>query len=242
MTPVVDAAPKSPGKENITANQNAYIFLEKVYGMRRARMQDAPIDLAKQIFKMLTSCNIAVSADMYQLLVDIAIQGESLEMATEMSILMEKHTGRSLPPELQNKMIDLHITSGLNYSQTTKSGCTDALKAEMIAQLTSHKWFGTSSAGRQQTHQIFACAQNRLRCLTMTGEASPTFVTCDLTWGGPDGKSLCWGCKFNDLNFTSTCADIKEGTLKWDAPGGCSWEWFAWQTQTSTMLILCAQH
>merc|ERR1719161_2903103 len=100
---------------------------------------------------MLASSNIAMNAATYELLADIAIHGNDLEMATLMSLKMEKETGSKLPQEMLNKMLDLYVTPEQKSTDQAKkpSSRADTVKDEMVAILTKNPWFG-SAKGQPQ--------------------------------------------------------------------------------------------
>lgn len=131
----IDGAVQGPLQD--LANANAHKFLLEVGD----RLGHPRLDVAKQTYEMLKSSNIRISAETYQLLVDIAIQGESLELATEISMDMEKQTGVGLSQDSLNRMLDLHVNSDhRDHCQTKKldSDAADVLKNQLVAELRTH--------------------------------------------------------------------------------------------------------
>jgi len=228
------------GAENAT-NANAQKFLLEVGSSARW----SSIDIAKQVYKMLTSSNIPVSAKTYQLLVDIATWGNDLDLATEMSIEMEKQTGTKVSEDTTDRMIELYLVDqkDRNGSQVTNldSVGTALRYNELVTELTSHPWFGISSQ-QQRKYQIFASSTGQLLCLHMSGEASPEFCLDELFWDGldvtligsipgdrEDGATgtLCWGNEYHyKITLGSTVEEIKRGSVVWNGDGGHSWQWF----------------
>jgi hypothetical protein len=226
------------------ANANAQAFLLASW------KQAAPIDRSNALYQMLTSSNIAISSSTYQLMIDIAIHGHDLEMATKLHLEMERLTGATLPRATQDKMVDLHLFSspkGTNQCQKRRLSGADAAKDEIVANLTKHPWFGNFQ-GKSQKHQIYMASGAsggiyRLFCLSMTGEASgqPKFDNFELhwshgnshetPWGSQDGNSLQWGRGHGTrtISLGSTNEEIKQGSLTWNGYKG-NWQWFASQS------------
>jgi hypothetical protein len=196
----------------------------------------APVELAKQMYRMLTSSKIGLNPPTYRLLFDIAIDAEDLEMATEMSIQMEKQTGARPYRGMLNKMVTLHVASKQKnkyMGEPVASKQTNKCLAdtdELVAALTRHTWYG-AVGGQQQTHLIYVGPHDKLYCLSMTTTGPPWFAVYDLTW---DKDTLYWGRSGKWIVLGSTCADISSGKLVWEQWGSqhleCEWKWFACET------------
>lgn len=177
---------------------------------------------------------------------DIATWGNDLDLATEMSIEMEKQTGTTVSEDTTNRMIELYLVDqkDRNGSQVTNfdSGGTALRYNELVTELTSHPWFGISSR-QQRKYQIFVSSTGHLLCLHMSGEVSPEFCLDELFWDGPDVTligsipgdredgatgTLYWGNEYHyKIALGSTVEEIKRGSVVWNGDGGHSWQWFA---------------
>jgi hypothetical protein len=221
--------------------------------------QQAPVELAKQVYQMLTSSNIPLHAATYRQLCDIAIHGECLEMATEMSVRMEAETGTKLPKGMLNRMVALHVASNQTCSVQWQRDTHFAEMDELVTKLTKHPWYSVTSTRLQQKHQIYVGAQGKLHCLNMTTNGNPRFTISNLTWGWADTGEpiLHWGTNSRWIANGSICADIASGTLVWKQWGPVrqkwsssyeaekwsssyeaehQWKWFAWHTQLVTQM------
>eukprot|EP00746_Dinoflagellata_sp_MGD_P152744 gnl/MRDRNA2_/MRDRNA2_83857_c1_seq7.p1 gnl/MRDRNA2_/MRDRNA2_83857_c1~~gnl/MRDRNA2_/MRDRNA2_83857_c1_seq7.p1 ORF type:complete len:391 (+),score=88.73 gnl/MRDRNA2_/MRDRNA2_83857_c1_seq7:143-1174(+) len=228
----------------IKANLAVQMFLNDVW----KRKWSPPSDLAKQVHKMLLSNKIALSPETYQLMVHCAVDDGYLSMATDLSFEMERQTGAVLPQDMLDKMHNLELWPEMCQEESDMenlSGGAGTQKDEIIATLMEHPWYCTTqsrsddialhSHGHKvfQTHQVFLGKQNKVSCLTMTGDASPKFDQFELIW---TGTTFNWGAdakcqkrkKFL-ITLTSTCAEIEGGVVTWAKENGMHSTWHASQ-------------
>eukprot|EP00746_Dinoflagellata_sp_MGD_P152745 gnl/MRDRNA2_/MRDRNA2_83857_c1_seq8.p1 gnl/MRDRNA2_/MRDRNA2_83857_c1~~gnl/MRDRNA2_/MRDRNA2_83857_c1_seq8.p1 ORF type:complete len:429 (+),score=95.84 gnl/MRDRNA2_/MRDRNA2_83857_c1_seq8:117-1403(+) len=148
------------------ANKEVQKFLSDVWKQTRFPHPD----LANQLHKMLTSSNIALSPETYQILIRIAVDGGCLSLATELSFEMERLTGAMLSQSMHDGMLEMHLMpdicamESLSLTEELETiqeegesieeeevmpdmcvienlpGRAGTLKGEMIANLTKHPW------------------------------------------------------------------------------------------------------
>eukprot|EP00746_Dinoflagellata_sp_MGD_P152730 gnl/MRDRNA2_/MRDRNA2_83857_c1_seq11.p1 gnl/MRDRNA2_/MRDRNA2_83857_c1~~gnl/MRDRNA2_/MRDRNA2_83857_c1_seq11.p1 ORF type:complete len:444 (+),score=102.69 gnl/MRDRNA2_/MRDRNA2_83857_c1_seq11:93-1424(+) len=151
---------------SLNANLSALMLLSEVWKSKSS----PPSELARQLHKMLSSNNIALSPETYQMLVRIAVDGGCLPLATELSFEMERLTGAKLPQAMHDRMLEMHLMpdicamESLSLTEELETiqeegesieeeevmpdmcvienlpGRAGTLKGEMIANLTKHPW------------------------------------------------------------------------------------------------------